>query len=64
MEKQYCKVGSSHPLDEGVQGITLLETQLQHFMRKASEAARADSRMKDFFESKILKIQKQLQEFA
>lgn len=64
MEKQYCKVGSSHPLDEGVKGITLLESQLQHFMHKASEAARADSRLKDFFDSKVLKIRKQLQEFA
>ena len=64
MEKQHCKVGATHTLDSGVNGLDLLEDQLRHFNQKAAEAARTGSAMKDFFEQKAQKIQKLLQDFV
>lgn len=64
MEKQNCKVGASHAMDRGNNGMNFLETQYRHFSNKAAEAARMNSRLKDFFESKALKIQKQLQQLT
>ncbi|TNF75038.1 MAG: hypothetical protein EP302_02330 [Bacteroidetes bacterium] len=61
MEKQYCKVGTSHPLGSEARGLDLLENLLSHFNRKAAEAAQSGSALKEFFERKAQKIQKVLQ---
>jgi hypothetical protein len=61
MEKQYCKVGASHPLGSEAGGLDLLENLLSHFNRKAAEATQSGSALKEFFERKAQKIQKALQ---
>ncbi|MEJ2162565.1 MAG: hypothetical protein P8X60_04395 [Robiginitalea sp.] len=64
MEKQHCKIGTTHTLDKGEQGLNLLERQLHHFNNKAAEAAQTGSALKEFFEHKARKIQKLLQEIV
>ena len=49
MEKQYCKVGASHPLDSEARGVNLLENLLRHFNRKAAEATQSGSALQEFF---------------
>lgn len=61
MEKQYCKVGASHPLDSETRGLDLLENLFQHFNRKAVEASQTGSALKEFFERQAQKFQKALQ---
>ena len=61
MEKQYCKVGASHPLVSEARGLDLLENLLRHFNRKAAEASQSGSALKEFFERKAQKIQKAIQ---
>ncbi len=64
MEKQHCRVGTTHSLDTGVNALDLLENQLRHFNQKAAEASRTGSAMKEFFEQKARKIQKMLQDLV
>ncbi len=64
MENQHCKVGATHALDTGVNGLDLLQNQLRHFNQKAAEASRTGSAMKEFFEQKARKIQKLLQDLV
>ncbi|WP_366139579.1 hypothetical protein [uncultured Maribacter sp.] len=61
MEKQYCKVGSTTPLGNGNQSISLLEYQYQNFMEKASNIKYSDSKLGEFFELKAKKIKKDLE---
>ncbi|WP_291869441.1 hypothetical protein [Maribacter sp.] len=61
MEKQYCKVGATSPLDSGSQSISLLEYQYQNFMEKASNIKYSDSKLGAFFELKAKKIKKDLE---
>ncbi|RKN79934.1 hypothetical protein [Ulvibacterium marinum] len=60
MEKQYCRVGTVTPLTPGRKAIALLEYQYQNFMNKASMEY-ADSRLREFFEQKALKVKKTLE---
>ena len=61
MEKQYCKVGATHPLDSEARGMDLLENLLSHFNRKAAEATQSGSALQEFFERQARKFQKALQ---
>ncbi|PXX24533.1 hypothetical protein C7972_11510 [Arenibacter sp. ARW7G5Y1] len=64
MENQYCKVGSVSPMNNGSNEISLLESQYQNFMDKASSTKYSDSKLAEFFELKATKIQKIIQTLA
>ena len=64
MNKQYCKVGASHSLTSGNEGLHVLENQYQFFLRKAEEAVQNQNDLKDFFESKARKIKRMLQDWS
>jgi len=61
MEKQYCRVGTTTPLGNGIQTISLLEYRYQNFLQKASSLKYSDSKLKDFFEMKAAKTKKDLE---
>jgi len=61
MEKQYCKVGSTTPLGNGSQTISMLEYQYQNFVEKASSLKTTDTKLGDFFNLKAQKIKKDLE---
>ncbi len=63
MEKQHCKVGASYSLESEDQALHLLENQLRHFKEKAAEAVQEGSALHEFFERKVQKIQKMMQQF-
>ncbi|WP_299429828.1 hypothetical protein [uncultured Maribacter sp.] len=60
MNKQYCKVGSSTPLGNGSQTISLLEYQYQNFIEKAN-LNNTDAKLGEFFNLKAQKIKKDLE---
>lgn len=64
MENQYCKVGTTTPMDNGTYGINLLEHQYQNFMAMASSKKHSDSKLAEFFELKAMKIQKIIQDLV
>jgi len=61
MNKQYCKVGSSTPLGNGSQTISLLEYQYQNFIEKARNLNNTDTKLGEFFNLKAKKIKKDLE---
>lgn len=56
MENQYCRVGTITPISNERNVITLLESQYQSFMEKATDIKYANTRLGEFFENKARQI--------
>lgn len=61
MENQYCRVGTITPISNERNVITLLESQYQSFMEKATDIKYANTRLGEFFENKARQIKKILE---
>lgn len=61
MENQYCKVGTVTPITNGRDTVTFLEYQYQSFMEKAANIQYSDTKLREFFEQKALKVKKMLE---
>lgn len=58
MENQYCKVGAITPISNGELMVSLLESQYQNFLAKATDIKYVDTRLGEFFEHKAQQIKK------
>lgn len=61
MENQYCRVGSTTAVAGGAESVEWLELQYRHFLEKAVEAQKSETKFRDFFERKALQLEQQLQ---
>lgn len=64
MENQYCRVGSTNEAVGGIESIEWLELQYRHFAKKAAEAQKRETKLRDFFERKALQLEQKLQQLA
>ena len=62
MNNQYCKVGSTTPVTQINQALTVLESQYHNFAEKATLGM--DAKLTEFFEAKANGLKKILDELV
>ncbi|NKI33014.1 hypothetical protein [Croceivirga thetidis] len=62
MNNQYCKVGSTTPITQVNQAMSVLESQYRIFVEKATIGM--DSKLNEFFEAKANGLRKILDELV
>lgn len=62
MNNQYCKVGSTTPITQVNQAMTVLEFQYHNFMEKAT--SEMDTKLTEFFEAKANGLKKILHDLT